>query len=139
MTGNYKIHYECGKLIIDPLPITVITHDMEWVYDGQAHGWDGHHVSESTPLVAGHRSEADILFTITNVLDGYGFLESIVSSLGCGLGFLLAMVLFSGLRSRIDESEIPAPFRGLAVTLIAASFISLAFFGFAGIVDNLFA
>ena len=77
--------------------------------------------------------------TINNVLDGYGFLESIVSSLGCGLGFLLAMVLFSGLRSRIDESEIPAPFRGLAVTLIAASFISLAFFGFAGIVDNLFA
>ncbi len=77
--------------------------------------------------------------TINNVLDGYGFVESIVSSLGCGLGFLLAMVLFSGLRSRIDESEIPAPFRGLAVTLIAASFISLAFFGFAGIVDNLFA
>ena len=77
--------------------------------------------------------------TINNVLDGYGFIESIVSSLGCGLGFMLAMVLFSGVRSRIDESEIPAPFRGLAVTLIAASFISLAFFGFAGIVDNLFA
>ena len=77
--------------------------------------------------------------TINNVLDGYGFIESIVSSLGCGLGFMLAMVLFSGVRSRIDESEIPVPFRGLAVTLIAASFISLAFFGFAGIVDNLFA
>ena len=76
---------------------------------------------------------------INNITDGYGFLESIVSSLGCGLGFLLAMVLFSGLRSRIDESEVPAPFRGLAVTLIAASFISLAFMGLSGIVDALFA
>ena len=49
------------------------------------------------------------------------------------------MVLFSGLRSRIDESRIPKPFRGLAITLIAASFISMAFMGFAGIVDAIFA
>ena len=55
------------------------------------------------------------------------------------LGFLLAMVLFSGIRSRIDESEVPKNFRGLAVTLIAASFISLAFMGFSGIVDSIFA
>ena len=77
--------------------------------------------------------------TINNITDGYGFLESMVSSLGCGLGFLLAMVLFSGLRSRIDEMEVPDNFRGVAITLIAASFISLAFMGLAGIVDNLFA
>ena len=77
--------------------------------------------------------------TINNITDGYNFLESMVSSLGVGLGFLLAMVLFSGLRSRVDETNIPKPFRGLAVTLIAASFISLAFMGFAGIVDALFA
>ena len=76
--------------------------------------------------------------TINNIIDGYSFVESIVSSLGCGLGFLLAMVLFSGLRSRINESNIPAPFRGLAVTLIAASFISLVFMGFSGIVENIF-
>ena len=76
---------------------------------------------------------------INNITDGYNFVESIVSSLGCGLGFLLAMVLFSGLRSRIDESRVPKPFRGLAITLIAASFISLVFMGFAGIVDKLFA
>lgn len=69
---------------------------------------------------------------INNVTDGYGLLESLVSALGCGLGFLLAMVLFSKLRSRIDESKVPTPFRGLAVTLVAASFISLAFMGFAG-------
>ena len=77
--------------------------------------------------------------TINNITDGYNFLESRVSSLGCGLGFLLAMVLFSGMRSRIEESAVPQRFKGLPVTLIAASFISLAFFGFAGIVDNLFA
>ena len=76
---------------------------------------------------------------INNITDGYNFIESLVSSLGCGLGFLLAMVLFSGLRSRIDESKVPKPFRGLAITLIAASFISLVFMGFAGIVDKLFA
>lgn len=76
---------------------------------------------------------------INNVTDGYGFLQSIVSSLGCGLGFLLAMVLFSGIRSRIDESRVPAPFRGIAITLIAASFLSLAFMGFAGIVEGIFA
>lgn len=77
--------------------------------------------------------------TINNINDGYSFVGSVVSSLGCGLGFLLAMVLFSGLRSRIDETDIPRPFRGLAVTLIAASFISLAFMGFSGVVENIFA
>ena len=77
--------------------------------------------------------------TINNINDGYNFLESMVSSLGCGLGFLLAMVLFSGLRSRIDDTKAPAPFKGLPVTLIAASFISLAFMGFGGIIENIFA
>ncbi len=75
--------------------------------------------------------------TINNINDGYTFVQSIVSSLGCGLGFLLAMVLFSGVRSRIDETKIPKFLRGLPVTLIAASFMSMAFFGFAGIVENL--
>ena len=76
--------------------------------------------------------------TINNIKDSYGFGESMVSSLGCGLGFMLAMVLFSGVRSRIDESDIPEHFKGLPATLIAASFVSLAFFGFEGIVENLF-
>lgn len=76
--------------------------------------------------------------TINNMTDGYDFVQSMVSSLGVGLGFLLAMVIFSGVRSRIEESDIPEHFKGLPVTLIAASFVSLAFFGFEGIVDNLF-
>jgi electron transport complex protein RnfA len=76
--------------------------------------------------------------TINNMTDGYDFVESLISSLGVGLGFLLAMVIFSGVRSRIEESDIPEHFKGLPVTLIAASFVSLAFFGFEGIVENLF-
>ena len=74
---------------------------------------------------------------LNNVQDGYNFIKSMVSSLGVGLGFLLAMVLFSGLRSRIDETHIPKPFRGLAATLIAASFISLAFMGFSGFEEGI--
>ena len=76
--------------------------------------------------------------TINNIDDGYNFIESMVSSLGCGLGFLLAMVLFAGVRSRLEESNVPKCFRGLPITLIAASIVSLSFFGFGGIVDNLF-
>ncbi len=77
--------------------------------------------------------------TINNIEDGFTFIESMVSTLGCGLGFLLAMLLFSGIRSRIDERNIAKPFQGIAITLIAASFLSLAFMGFGGIVENIFA
>lgn len=77
--------------------------------------------------------------TINNISDGFNFLESMVSSLGVGLGFMLAMLLFAGVRSRIDDSEAPKCFRGLPVTLIAASIVAMAFYAFAGIVENLLA
>ena len=76
--------------------------------------------------------------TINNINDGYNFLESMVSSLGCGLGCLLAMVLFAGVRSRLETSNAPQSFKGLPITLIAAAIVSCAFFGFAGIIENLF-
>ena len=75
--------------------------------------------------------------TINNITDGYNFLESMVSSLGVGLGFLLAMVLFAGVRSKIDNSAPPKCLQGLPVTLIAAAIVSLSFYGFAGVVENL--
>ena len=75
--------------------------------------------------------------TINNITDGFNFLESMVSSLGVGLGFLLAMVLFAGVRSKIDDSAPPKCLQGLPVTLIAASIVSLSFYGFASIVENL--
>ena len=74
---------------------------------------------------------------INNIGDGYNFLEAIISSLGVGLGFWLAMVLFAGVRSRIETSPAPKAFKGLPVTLIAASIVSLAFFGFSGVVEGL--
>ena len=77
--------------------------------------------------------------TINNITDGYNFLESMVSSLGVGLGFLLAMVLFAGVRSRIENCPSPECFKGLPITLIAASIVSLAFFGFSGVVESLLA
>ena len=77
--------------------------------------------------------------TINNISDGFGFLESMVSSLGCGLGFLLAMVLFSGVRTRLESCDAPESFKGLPITLIAASLVSLAFLGFAGVADKMFA
>ena len=78
-------------------------------------------------------------FTETNYIgSAYSYLEAIFNAAGVGLGFLLAMVLFAGVRSRIDESKVPSHFRGLAITLVAASFLSLVFFGFAGVVNNLF-
>lgn len=76
--------------------------------------------------------------TINNITDGYNFIESMVSSLGCGLGFLLAMVLFAGVRGRMEESNPPKAFSGIPITLVAASIVSLAFYGFGGIVTSLF-
>ena len=75
--------------------------------------------------------------TINNITDGYNFIESMISSLGVGLGFMLAMVLFAGVRSRIENCPAPASFKGLPITLIAASIVSLAFFGFAGVVEGM--
>ena len=77
--------------------------------------------------------------TLNNISAGYSFVKAIVASLGVGLGFLLAMVLFAGVRSRINDTNSPKCFRGLPVTLIAASVVALAFYGFAGVIENLLA
>ena len=77
--------------------------------------------------------------TINNITAGYNFLESMVASLGVGIGFWLAMLLFAGIRAKLDDSEAPKCFRGLPVTLIAASIVAMAFYGFAGIVESLLA
>ena len=76
--------------------------------------------------------------TILNIDSNYTFVASLINAFASGAGFLLAMVLFSGIRSYIDESAVPESLKGLPVTLMAASFVSLAFFGFDGVVENLF-
>ena len=68
---------------------------------------------------------------LTNVQNGYNFIESVLSGFGTAVGFTLAIVLLAGIRSRIDESDLPAPLRGAPIVLIAAALMSIAFMGFA--------
>ena len=70
---------------------------------------------------------------LTNVQNGYGFWESVLSGFGTGVGYLLAIVLLAGIRSRIKEEDLPAPLRGAPVVMISAALMSLAFMGFAGL------
>ena len=65
------------------------------------------------------------------------FTHAMFSSLGVGIGFLFAMVLFAGVRSKVDNCDAPKSIKGLPATLIAASIVSLAFYGFAGVIDGL--
>lgn len=74
---------------------------------------------------------------LNNITAGYNFVQSIFSSLGVGLGFLLAMVLFAGVRSRIENCPAPKVFRGIPITLVAASIVALSFFGFSGVIENM--
>ena len=69
---------------------------------------------------------------------GAAYIEALVCSIGAGVGFMLAMVMFSGVRKRVEACDPPAPFKGLPITLIAAAITSLSFMGFGGIVENLF-
>jgi len=77
--------------------------------------------------------------TILNIDNSYTFLQSLVNSLGAGLGFMLAMVIFVGVRMRIAEARLPEAFDGLPATLVAAAIVAIAFGGFAGMVDGIFA
>lgn len=72
---------------------------------------------------------------ISNIDAGYNYIESLVNSFGAGVGFLLAMVIFSGMRSKLEgNTAIPASFQGVPITLASAALLSLAFMGFGGLV-----
>ena len=77
---------------------------------------------------------------IENTLDPithYGFAESMTSAFGSGMGFLVAMVLFAGVRQKLETCDIPDFLKGLPITLIAASLLAVSFFGFQGLVDGM--
>lgn len=77
---------------------------------------------------------------ILNIDEGYTFVQSIFSSIGAGIGFLLAMVLFAGLRGKLENNNhIPESFKGVPITLVTASILSLSFMAFSGMVDGIFA
>ncbi|WP_207747913.1 RnfABCDGE type electron transport complex subunit A [Clostridium sp. D33t1_170424_F3] len=67
----------------------------------------------------------------------FGYLQSLVNAFGSGIGFLVAMVLFAGVRERLETNDIPEFLKGLPITLIAASLVAVSFLGFQGLVDGL--
>ena len=73
---------------------------------------------------------------VLNIQKGYSFLETVIFALGAAVGFTLAMVLFAGLRERLDLCPVPKSFRGTAIALVTAGLLSLAFMGFAGLVKG---
>ena len=70
---------------------------------------------------------------LTNVQNGYNLLESVLCGFGTALGYTIAIVLLAGIRGRLDEEAIPAPFRGAPIVLLCAALMSIAFMGFAGL------
>ena len=70
---------------------------------------------------------------LTNVQNEYNFVQSVVAGFGTAVGYTIAIVLLAGIRERIDESDIPAPFRGAPVVLLSAALMSIAFMGFSGL------
>jgi electron transport complex protein RnfA len=76
--------------------------------------------------------------TIMNIDDGLTYIQAIFNAVGAGIGFLLAMVLFAGMRQKIEVCNIPEAFKGVPMVLIAASILSLSFMGFSGVVEGIF-
>ncbi|MBQ2287512.1 MAG: electron transport complex protein RnfA [Lachnospiraceae bacterium] len=76
--------------------------------------------------------------TVLNIDEGYNFIESIVNTVGAGVGFMLAMVIFAGVRGRMETSDVPKFLQGLPIVLMAASIVACSFLGFGGLVDGLF-
>jgi len=81
---------------------------------------------------------AVLALTISNISKGYTYVEALVSAFGAGLGFFIAMVIFTGVRVQTEAADPPASFKGVPITLISAAILSLAFFGFEGVIENLF-
>ena len=75
---------------------------------------------------------------LINVENNYNFGQSMMRSLGGGLGFMLAMVMFAGVRERLESCDVPKFLQGLPITRIAASLTSVSFLGFSGVVDGIF-
>ena len=71
--------------------------------------------------------------TVLNIDNNYTFVQSIVNALFAGLGFMLVLVIFSGVRRKMEYADIPETFKGVPATLIAASIVSISFMGFSGL------
>ena len=90
----------------------------------------------SLPLITTNCAVLGVV--LINVENNYNFGQSMMRSLGGGLGFMLAMVMFAGVRERLESCDVPKFLQGLPITLIAASLTSVSFLGFSGVVDGIF-
>jgi electron transport complex protein RnfA len=68
-----------------------------------------------------------------SIIKDYSFIESIVYGIGGGVGYMLALLIMTGIREELDLAPIPVPFRGAGITMIVSGSLALAFMGFAGI------
>ena len=68
---------------------------------------------------------------------GYGYVQALVNSFGAGIGFLVALIMFSGVRERMELNDVPKFLKGLPITLVAASLVAVSFLGFQGLVDGM--
>ena len=75
---------------------------------------------------------------LLNIDNGYGFAASLINSFGGGVGFMIAMIMFAGVRERMEDCDIPEKLQGLPITLVAAALTSCSFLGFSGLIDNIF-
>ena len=82
-----------------------------------------------------------VILNIDNITEyaayGFGFGHAMMNSFAAGAGFMLAMVIFAGVRSRLETADVPKFMEGLPITLVAASIVSLSFLGFSGLVEGL--
>jgi electron transport complex protein RnfA len=76
--------------------------------------------------------------TIANIKSEYTYIESLVNAIGAGLGFFLAMVIFSGIREHTENTDPPESLKGLPLALFSVAILSLAFYGFNGVIENMF-
>ena len=112
------------RLLVFVALVLLVVYVVELVVKGLMHQCLGVYF----PLIA--LNSAVLGLAVNNIGAGYNFVESLVAALGVGLGFMLAMFLFAGVQSRINEKDVPKAFRGLPVSLLAACIISLALFAF---------
>ena len=71
---------------------------------------------------------------LTNVQSSYSILESVVNGLGISVGFTIAIVVLAGIREQMEYNDVPESFKGMPIVLLAACLMSIAFFGFSGLI-----
>jgi electron transport complex protein RnfA len=88
------------------------------------------------PLITTNCAVLGVVFL--NLSKSFSYTQSLVNSFGAGVGFMLAMFMFAGVRERMENCDIPKFMQGLPITLIAASLVSVSFLGFGGVVEGIF-